>query len=331
MSTLRRSPALAVLVLFAGLAFPLTSLAQSTPARIRALVAANKLDQALQITDTELAKDKKNITYRFLKGLILTKQNHLDQAKAIFLQLTKEHPELPEPYNNLAVIYASQGDFDKAQEALQKAIDTHPSYATAHENMGDIYAKMASQAYSHALQLDKGNSTAKAKLSLINELFSLPRSAPAMATGPKAGATSAAPPAPATPQTKVAEAKPPQTTAAANPQEIVEAIKNTISGWVKAWSSQDVKGYLSYYGKDFRPPDNQTLKGWKRERNKHLTAPRYIRVSVSDINVQPLGPEYAQATFTQEYQSDTYSDRVTKLLLFAREGKNWRIVQEATK
>ncbi|MEJ2761817.1 MAG: tetratricopeptide repeat protein [Gammaproteobacteria bacterium] len=320
-----------MLVLVAGLAFPLISLAQSTPAQIRALIAANKLDEALQATNTELAKDKKNITYRFLKGLILTKQNHLDQAKAIFIQLTKEHPELPEPYNNLAVIYASQGDFDKAREALQEAIDTHPSYATAHENMGDIYAKMASRAYSHALQLDKSNSTAKAKLTLINELFSLPKTSPTMVSGPKAGGAAPAATTSAAPQPKEAEAKPPRTVAAANPPETIAAIKDTITGWVHAWTSQDVSGYLSYYSKDFRPPDNQTLKQWKKDRNQHLTAPKYIRISVSDVNVKPLGAEHAQATFTQEYQSDTYSDRVTKLLLFAREGKSWRIVQEATK
>lgn len=330
MSILRRSPVLAVLVLITGLAFPLPSLAQSTPAQIRALISANKLDEALQATDAALAKDKKNITYRFLKGLILTKQNHLDQAKAIFLQLTKEHPELPEPYNNLAVIYASQGDFDKAREALQEAIDTHPSYATAHENMGDIYAKMASQAYSHALQLDKDNSTAKAKLTLINELFSLPKPAQAMTPGAQKSKAQAAAPV-AAPQPRAAEAKPPQTVAAVNPQEVVKAIKDAISGWVHAWSSQDVGAYLSYYGKGFTPPDNQTMKAWKTERKRHLTAPSYIRISISDEKVQPLGPDHAQATFTQEYQSDTYSDRVTKLLLFAREGKNWRIVQEATK
>jgi len=47
-------------------------------------------------------------------------------------------PELPEPYNNLAVLYAARGDHDGARDALLRAISTHPSYATAHENLGDI-------------------------------------------------------------------------------------------------------------------------------------------------------------------------------------------------
>ena len=144
--------------------------------RIQSLIAEGKLRQALTLTDRQLQEDEKSVTYRFLKGLILTRMNELDQARVLFVELTNDHPELPEPYNNLAVIYASQGDFEKARDALQKAISTHPSYATAHENMGDIYAKMASKAYNQALELDSDNTSAKAKLSLVNDLFFVPDS-----------------------------------------------------------------------------------------------------------------------------------------------------------
>src|ERR1039457_7420223 len=68
-------------------------------------------------------------------------------------------------------IYASQGQYDKARTALEMAIRTHPSYATAHENLGDIYAKMASQAYDKALQLDHGNTATQTKLAMIQNLF----------------------------------------------------------------------------------------------------------------------------------------------------------------
>jgi tetratricopeptide (TPR) repeat protein len=72
------------------------------------------------------------------------------------------------------VIYASLGDYDKARELLERAINTHPAYATAYENIGDIYAKLASHAYNQALELDRENNTARAKLSLVNDLFSRP-------------------------------------------------------------------------------------------------------------------------------------------------------------
>ena len=85
----------------------------------------------------------------------------MDEATGVFLKLTEEAPELPEPYNNLAVIYAQQKQYDKAKAALEMAIRTHPSYAVAHENLGDLYAKMARQAYDRALQIDAGNASAQ--------------------------------------------------------------------------------------------------------------------------------------------------------------------------
>jgi tetratricopeptide (TPR) repeat protein len=97
---------------------------------------------------------------RFLKGIILTEQGNTKDAIEIFTKLTQDHPNLPEPYNNLAVIYAGQGQYDKARAALEQSIRTHPSYATAYENLGDVYAKLASQAYDKALQLDKSNTGA---------------------------------------------------------------------------------------------------------------------------------------------------------------------------
>jgi predicted nucleic acid-binding Zn-ribbon protein len=165
----------------AGLSVAITALlllcsgnarSDNTTTQIESLINSGKLQQALVITEKQLAGDPANVNYLFLKGLILTRQNKMNDARDIFERLTRDHPELPEPYNNLAVIYAAQGDFNSARNALERAINTHPSYATAHENLGDIYAKMASNAYNHALEIDGGNATAREKLALINNLFS---------------------------------------------------------------------------------------------------------------------------------------------------------------
>src|SRR6185503_16666189 len=130
-----------------------------------------QLDRALERVDAYLKTRPKDARGRFLKGIILAEQSKSADAVKVFTELTQDYPELPEPYNNLAVLYASQGQYDKARSALEMAIRTHPSYATAHENLGDIYAKMASQAYDKALQLDKSNTAAQTKLGLIKELF----------------------------------------------------------------------------------------------------------------------------------------------------------------
>jgi tetratricopeptide (TPR) repeat protein len=98
--------------------------------------ALDKVSGALKVTP-------KDAQGRFLRALIYTEQKKSSEAIREFTGLTEDYPELPEPYNNLAVLYASQGNLDKAKAALEVAIHTHPSYGTAHENLGDIYAQLA--------------------------------------------------------------------------------------------------------------------------------------------------------------------------------------------
>jgi tetratricopeptide (TPR) repeat protein len=138
---------------------------------INRMMKQGQLPQSLERVDKYLAGKPSDAQGRFLKGLILTEMHRPNEAIQVFLKLTKDYPKLPEPYNNLAVLYASQGHYEKARVALEDAIRTHPSYATAHENLGDIYAKLASQAYDKALQLDASNTGAKTKLAMIDELI----------------------------------------------------------------------------------------------------------------------------------------------------------------
>ena len=124
---------------------------------------------AIERLNTYITANPKNAQALFMKGVLLAEQGRRDEAIKIFLDVTEKFPSLPEPYNNLAVLYADQGQFDKARKALETAIKTHPTYATAHENLGDIYARMASEAYDKALQLDTSNTRAQGKLSLIKD------------------------------------------------------------------------------------------------------------------------------------------------------------------
>ena len=139
---------------------------------------------------------------RFLKGVIQRDSGKNTEAIATFTRLTEDYPELPEPYNNLAVLYAGQSQFDKARTALEMAIRTNPSYTTAHENLGDVYAKLASQAYGKALQLDANNAAVPPKLALIRELFN-----PATSKGQRPASTLSTP-APVAPPPVAAPAKP---------------------------------------------------------------------------------------------------------------------------
>src|ERR1700674_4688726 len=147
--------ALAAAVLLSNVAIAADEIEEST----RLLRQGNQA-QALDRINAFLNTNPKDARARFLKGLILTEQNKPADAIKVFTSLTEDYPELPEPYNNLAVLYASQGQYDKARKSLEMAIRTHPSYAIAHENLGDVYAKMASEAYDKALQLDRSNAAA---------------------------------------------------------------------------------------------------------------------------------------------------------------------------
>src|SRR3954469_10834954 len=134
------------------------------------MLKAGQHQQALERANKLLAAKPRDPQARFLKGLIFTDQGNTKEAIELFTKLTQDYPELPEPYNNLAVIYAAQGQYDKARVALEQSIRTHPSYATAYENLGDVYAKLASQAYDKALQIDSSNKGAQNKLSLVRDL-----------------------------------------------------------------------------------------------------------------------------------------------------------------
>jgi tetratricopeptide (TPR) repeat protein len=134
---------------------------------------------ALAKIDVVLATDAKNPQARFLKGVVQTDQKETDAAIATFQGLTEDYPELPEPYNNLAVIYAQQGQYEKARRALELALQTRPDYAVAHENLGDVYTRLASVEYDQAFTLDKTNKSAQTKLALVRELFAVPPSSTA--------------------------------------------------------------------------------------------------------------------------------------------------------
>jgi len=308
--------------------------------------------QALEQVDKYLAGKPKDAQGRFLKGIVLTEMNKPNEAIVVFTKLTEDYPELPEPYNNLAVIYAQQKQYDKAKQALEMAIRTHPSYATAHENLGDIYARLASQAYDKALQIDSSNSSAQNKLALIRDLMGTasrpgkttkpigdarpaepvklaeaPKAAPApVAAAPAvAAAPVAAAPAPAAVPAKPVEApKPAATKAAGDPSA---EITNAIDLWAAAWSRKDVKAYLAAYARDFKTPAGESRSTWDAERQRRITKPGAIQVSYENLRITVDG-DTATVKFRQHYKSASLKTSSNKTLLMGKRDGKWQILQE---
>ena len=138
---------------------------------VNRLISAGQLPQAQASADRYLAAKPRDPQMRFLKGVIQSGSAQTAEAMETFAQLNRDFPELPEPYNNLAVLYAGLGRFDKARESLEMAIRLNPRYGVAHENLGDVYARLASQSYSRALQLNAANAALPPKLALLNQLL----------------------------------------------------------------------------------------------------------------------------------------------------------------
>ncbi|MGP1675611.1 MAG: L,D-transpeptidase Cds6 family protein [Burkholderiales bacterium] len=325
---------------------------------INRMMRQGQLPQSLERVDKYLAGKPRDAQGRFLKGLILTEMNRPSEAIQVFLKLTTDYPELPEPYNNLAVLYASQGQYDKARAALESSIRTHPSYATAHENLGDIYAKLASQAYDKALQLDSSNTGAKTKLAMIGEMIGGgTRTARASARADPVN-TAAAPDKPADSgnASAVASAKSGAESKAAEPKsaepksaepkssepkaaepaakavvgqgaEADELIK-AVQDWAGAWSRQDVSGYLAHYASDFKTPKGESRGDWEKARRQRVSAPKKIEVEIKSPKVSINGDNAASVRFYQVYRSDIIKASGTKTLIMVKTNGKWLIHEE---
>jgi tetratricopeptide (TPR) repeat protein len=336
-------------------------------ADVSQLMRAGKMPEAMAKADQYLAGKPKDPQMRFLKGVIQRDTGKTSDAIGTFTRLTEDYPELPEPYNNLAVLYAGQSQFDKARAALEMAIRTNPSYSTAHENLGDVYAKLASQAYNKALQLDASNPAVPPKLALIRELFSptgakgqrptlptpaLPAPAatapsvtvatkpPPTLPGPapaKAPATlPATPPAASTPQPTVVAAAAPSVT---TPPPVAQPSPSASNGekeaeaavraWANAWAAKDMKGYLAAYGKEFTPPGSMSRNSWEDERRQRISSKSKISVKLENLTVTVTGNK-GVAKFRQDYKANGLAVSSRKTLNLVKTGERWHIVREST-
>lgn len=293
---------------------------------------------ALERINSYLAANPKDAQAMFMKGIILAESNKRDEAIKAFSDLSEKYPNLPEPYNNLAVLYADSGQYDKAKNALETAIKTHPSYATAHENLGDIYARMASEAYDKALQLDSGNSRAQSKLAMIKDLFgnkpfaaskSVDTTKPIkIADASKSSKTATMPIRAADKKveaTKIAEAeKPAADTGSGDEKSIIEAVNK----WAKAWSAKDLDKYFNSYADSFKPAKGESHKAWEQTRRDRISKPSNISVDIANPKVTLEGADNAKVSFKQSYRADGKPISTDKTLVLKKVGDVWLINQE---
>ncbi|WP_404302678.1 tetratricopeptide repeat protein [Alicycliphilus denitrificans] len=324
---------------------------------ITQLLRTGKAQDALAKADQRIGANPRDPQLRFLRGVAQADTGKQADAIATFTKLTEDYPELPEPYNNLAVLYANQNQLDKARAALEMAIRTNPAYATAHENLGDIYAKLAGQAYNKALQLDATHANSlRPKLALIRELFSVdaksagaksaPTVARAAAPAPAPAVTAVAAPTPApavaapaptpaaapvtaTPAAPPAPAPAAAATKAAAASGSEKDVEKAVRAWASAWEDQDMHGYLGAYAKNFQPKGQPSRAAWEKERRERIVGRSKITVNVNDLQVTVDGDK-AQVRFRQQYSSGSLNVTSRKTLDMVNQAGRWAIVRETT-
>jgi len=118
-----------------------------------------------------------------------------------------------------------------------------------------------------------------------------------------------------------AESEDPATPENSDPLQAVRA-------WVAAWEEQRVDDYLGSYATSFQPSNGRTREEWAALRAERVARQSNVRLDVTLAEVETSGATERRVTFVQSYASDTYRDRVRKILRLVWEDGGWRIVEE---
>lgn len=168
------------------------ALGQVSPDTVaRRMLQEGRHDEALQAIEAELRKRPADGQMLLLKGAALSMAQRKDEAVKVLRSMVQRKIEEASAYNNLAVIYAGQGEYESARSALEWALRAKPDYVTAHHNLGNVYAQLASQSYKKALQLDRGDRSLPAKLAQLDEVLGQPGASGQPGNGGATGTASA--------------------------------------------------------------------------------------------------------------------------------------------
>mgnify|MGYP006107066885 FL=1 len=296
-----------IFLLFSPFAYSM----QSNIEEIKLLLKNGEYVLAETLTNKSIEENLNDPELLFYKGIIETNMGKNNQAIDTFRNLTDRFPELPEPYNNLAVLYAEKGQFSLAKEILEQAIKTNPSYLTAHINLGDIFTKMASESYNKALEIDKSNNVAITKLSMITQLFNYQ---------PNTKNTTI----------KVVKSKNDVNDEVLSKKDKEKYILVAIENWKRAWEDKNMDNYLDSYSPNFIYPNNMSKEEWEKYRTNRIVSKKIITISISNIKLR-FKKEKVTATFKQNYKSGKLNQTSYKTLVLVGTRDQWLILEETSK
>ena len=294
------------------------------------LIVQKQYAKAIAAGEKILQQTPDHATTRFLTAYAYQMTGDTDKAIKSYEDLIRDHPGLPEPRNNLAMIYLDKGDYDQASQLLVSAINTRISYAIAYANLSQVYKGIASEAYRRAISQssEPASYTHDIELTAITWLDGLDSdSATQIASLPEPVVISTAPKA------KETAAKQPIAQDSSTTQTLVNVANldtlliEQVRNWAKAWSGKDFDSYTASYTVDYSDKF-KTHAQWVKHRRGRILRPGDIKVNVSKFSVRQRGADRASVDFTQAFSSPGYSDRVVKRLDFNRVGTQWKIASE---
>ena len=269
---------------------------------LQSLIDQRLFQQAAGSGEILLKEHAGNAEIEFLTAYAYQMTQQDKKASKLYRKLIRRNPELPEPRNNLAMIYLSKGDYDRASELLVNAINSHGSYAIAYANLNNIYTGLASEAYRRAVNesIQPINYASKIELAAMTRLTSLERDEPVGGI----------------PDTGLIE----------NPA-IVPTLAKHVTGWAQAWSEKNLDVYLNFYSPEHKL-DFATHEDWIENRKHRILRPGFIKIGISDIQIRAQTENLAIIDFQQSFDSLDYSDRVIKRLGLSRINSQWKITDE---
>lgn len=296
---------------------------------------AHALPSSSELLDSFKKNPGDNNLY-FQYGIALSRENKDSEAIAVFEKLLTTYPQSSSLYNNLAVIYAKQKNFDKTEELLKNAIKYSPNYDTAYENIADLYAKLSALNYQRAYEINKNNALIP-KIDNLNKVLDvapgsfpvssntssdvsvaksdskpgdnkvlLPVSLPSYSNNPK-------------PVMMVAEAS------SISDSDSAE-ISSFIKSWQESWQNKDIQSYLSFYDSSF-VSSNMNYSQWVQQRTKNISSQQNIRITLSDISIKLIDKQ-THVTFIQSYKSKSVSSVDQVDYIVKKVNGQWKFIQK---
>jgi len=229
-----------------------------------------------------------NINESFHEANDLILAGNFKDAKKILLNLEKLNPSNYQIINNLAYIEAKQGNIDEAINILRKSISKNKEIDIIYKNLTNLYAFQANILYEEALSI-KDAEKSDITLSLVESLNEI--------------------------ETKNVDSTQKQEFSKhKTDKKIINSkdIEDFIFEWAGFWQNKNYQEYFNCYADEYYPKKFKSRKAWMVERKKRIQNKKNIEIKISNAKVFGFNNEVALISFTQAYNSDSFSDIVRK-------------------